>query len=127
MTGDQSPPVGSLGEEAVKLLGALKSWADEAGASQGAGGGVGGDRAANLWDDLNEHFATGGEDCKYCPLCQLIGLVRTTSPEVRHHLGSAASSLLQAASALLTTPTRQGGREDAGLEHIDLSDEWEED
>jgi len=128
MTGAEgTPPVGSLSEEAVRLLDALKSWAGEAGVSQHSGGGLSGDPGASLLADINEHIATGGQDCKYCPICQVIGLVRTTSPEVRHHLGIAASSLLQAASALLAAPTPHSRGEDAGVEHIDLSDDWEED
>ena len=64
--------------------------------------------------DVNEHIATGGEDCRYCPVCRGIELVRQTSPEVKAHLAVAASSLLQAAAGLLETqvpqsPARPGG------------------
>lgn len=104
--------VGSLGEEAAKLFEALS---EQLGAAAGS---------------VNDHVATGGAGCRYCPVCQLIGVVRATSPEVRAHLLSAAGSLVQAASGLLAThvPTQsdQAERDRSGrgpVEHIDLDDE----
>jgi hypothetical protein len=121
--------VGSVGEEAVKLLQALQDWAKEsgsdyAGAATGAAAG-----AASALRDVNEHIATGSEDCRYCPICQAISLVRSTSPEVRQHLSSAASSLLQAAAGVLATPVPdQGARREGAVEKIDLDDgDWEDD
>ena len=127
-----SPPVGSVGEEAAKLLQALQEWAKESGhehaetmasATAGAGG---------MLQAFNEHIATGSKDCTYCPLCQVIAAVRATSPEVKQHLTTAASSLLQAAAGLMAThvPDRSGGgRSEAPVEKIDLSDDgdWEDD
>jgi hypothetical protein len=121
--GEGDEPVGSVGEEAVKLLQALQDWAKESGsdyadASAGAASG-----AASTLRELNEHIATGSEDCKYCPVCQVIALVRGTSPEVRAHLSSAASSLLQAAAGVLATPMPdQDSRRDGAVEKIDLDD-----
>ena len=130
MTDDNTtPPVGSLGEEAAKLLEALKSWADKAGVAADAGAGAASESVsgAGILADINEHIATGGQSCRYCPVCQLISLARATSPEVRHHLGASASSLLQATSALLTTWTPDDRRSEAGVEHINLTEEWEDD
>ncbi len=109
---------GSLADEAARLLAALQGLArDQAtGASAAAGG------AAGLWEGLNEHLAAG-EDCRYCPLCQLIRLVRQTSPEVRQHLSAAVGSFAAAvASALATRPP---GQEPSGspVQKIDLDDE----
>ena len=120
MTDREQPPVGALGEEAVKLLQALQSWARET-------PGDAGQPAGGLLSDVNEHIATGGKDCQYCPVCQLIGAVRATSPEVKHHLGVAASSLLQAAAGVLAAPP-SGRRSDSGpVERIDLDgDDWED-
>jgi hypothetical protein len=100
--GGDSGDVGDVGEEAAKLLGALQDWAKESGAGGALGGGLGGlgDLGAQ-WRSVNEHIATGGADCTYCPVCQLIARVRETSPEVRSHVAVAASSLLQAAAALI--------------------------
>lgn len=109
--------VGSLGEEAAKLLGALSGWtrdqADEAG--DGLSGMAA--RAAAAAHDLDEHLATGSAECTICPLCRAVHAVRQVSPEVTAHLAAAASSLVSAAAALLATDVGpRGGRpaEDAG-------------
>ena len=71
---------------------------------------------------INEHIATGGEDCRYCPVCQVIHAVRETSPEVKAHLASAASSLMHAAAGVLATQVPRSDRP-SGVEKIDLDDE----
>jgi hypothetical protein len=60
----------------------------------------------------------------------VISAVRGTSPEVRQHLTTAATSLMHAAAGLLATqmPEPSKERADGGVEKIDLSDdEWEDD
>lgn len=119
MTADQGPPpAGSLAEEAAKLLGVLQGLAGET-AREGAAGAARG-TAERVLADLEEHLATGSAACTYCPICQVIGLVRGTSPEVRHHLSVAAGSLLHAASGLLATRVPPP-RPDDRVEHIDVS------
>lgn len=121
-------PVGSVGDEAAKLLGALSDWArdqgtDYAGSAAGAAG-----TFANAVQDVSEHIATGSEDCRYCPVCQVIHAVRQASPEVRAHLSVAASSLMHAAAGLLATPS--GNQQKAPpVEKIDLDAgaDWDED
>ena len=100
---EPSDGVGSLAEEAAKLLGALSGLAREHGADLGEGMTGLADKAAAAAHDLDRHIATGGEDCVYCPVCRAIHLVRQTSPEVRAHLAVAASSLVQAAAGMLAT------------------------
>jgi hypothetical protein len=111
-------PVGSVGEEAVKLFGALSDWAreqghDYAGTASGAADALGG-----VLHDVNEHLATDSAECRYCPVCQVVHVVRRTSPEVRTHLVQAATSLMQAAAGLLATRTDTQPR--PGVERIDL-------
>lgn len=119
MNAQSGPPVGGLGEEAARLLQALQEWARES--TEGEGGPAGG-----LLSNIDEHVATGSKDCQYCPVCQLIEVIRATSPEVKHHLSVAASSLLQAAASLVAP--QQGSRPDeAPVERIDLNDDWEDD
>lgn len=132
MTDEQRPgadPVGSIAEEATKLLGALQGWAADSAGDTATG-------AAGLLRDLNEHVATGGADCRFCPLCQVISAVRETSPEVKEHLASATTSLLHAATGVLQARAgqhRDSGRRDP-VERIDLDDaddadddtEWED-
>ena len=134
--GDGVPPddgaaageaVGSLGEEAAKLLGALSEWArdqghDYTGSASGAAGAFN-----QALHDVNEHVATGSADCRYCPVCQVIHVVRQTSPEVRANLALAATSLMNAAAGLLATRTDNHPR--PGVEKIDLDGGpgWDED
>ena len=117
---EPSDGVGSLAEEAAKLLGALSGLAREQGADLGEGLSSLTDKAAAAAHDLEQHIATGGEDCVYCPVCRAIHLVRQTSPEVRAHLAVAASSLVQAAAGMLATSPTDGRRSRDGVEHIDL-------
>ena len=105
------PEVGSLAEEATKLLGALGGWAREhgGGVAQGLSDAAG--QAGDAAHDVDEHLATGSTECTVCPICRTVHALRGLSPEVRSHLSSAASSLAQAASAFLSTqPPGPGGR-----------------
>ncbi len=116
-------PVGSVAEEAAKLLGALSGWAREHGDGAAA-------MADSLTGELHDHLATGSPECAWCPVCRTVTAVRQTSPEVRAHLTSAASSLLMAVSGMMAT--HPAGR-DSAVERIDLDDEsddsadWPED
>jgi hypothetical protein len=128
---DQGEPVGSVGEEAAKLLGALQEWARESGNDYANAAAGTANSAASAFGAVNEHIATGGEECRYCPVCQMISVVRGTSPEVKQHLASAASSLVQAFAGVLAThaPEQPASQRDSGVEKIDLSsdEEWEDD
>jgi len=118
---DHADGVGSLAEEATKLFGALAGLAREHGADLGDGLSDVSDRLAAAAHDVDEHLATGGADCTYCPVCRAIHVVRETSPDVIHHLTVAASSLVQAAAGLLATAVpEQQADASAGVEHIDL-------
>jgi hypothetical protein len=76
-------PVGSLAEEAAKLVSALSSM-------QPSGHG----------DPENPHDPLAPE-CRYCPFCALVRAARSMTPEVREHLASAATSMLLAARGFL--------------------------
>lgn len=123
-TGDGSAadePVGTVGEEAAKLLGAFSDWARDQGTDVGQGlSGLAG-HAAGALRDVDEHLATGSAECTYCPICRTVHAVRHTSPEVRAHLATAASALLQAAAGVMATqvPADTSGR-GSHVEHIDL-------
>ncbi|MCW2798188.1 hypothetical protein [Nocardioides sp.] len=113
--------IGSVSEEAVKLFGALSEWARDHGSDVGQGLAGLADQAARAAKDVNDHLATGSAECAYCPVCRTVHAVRQASPEVRAHLVTAASSLLQAAAGALATavPTDAGGRT-GSVERIDL-------
>lgn len=130
-----SDEVGSVGDEAAKLIGALSEWArDSSGLGAGLGSGLGqslsglADHAAATVSELNAHIATGSAECTYCPICRTVHVVRQTSPEVKAHLAGAASSFLQAMVGLLATlpPPNAGQEPGAGVERIDLDDEDED-
>ena len=110
-----SDEVGTVGEEAVKLLGALGEWAKDH-----VGGAVGG---------VDDHLDTGAPECTYCPICKTVHVLRQASPEVRSQLSTAATSLISAFAAMMATPTpgeQQRDRDGSGVEHIDLDDDADE-
>ncbi|WP_148614638.1 hypothetical protein [Nocardioides rubriscoriae] len=126
------PEVGSVGEGVAKLLGALSDWAQDSGGDLGTGlgatlTGLAGHAAARL-ADVNDHLATGAAECTYCPICRTVHVIRETSPEVKAHLATAASSLLQAVAGLLATVPPPGSAQTrataagADFERIDLDD-----
>lgn len=114
-----SAEVGSLAEEAAKLLGALTGWAEEHLPDLEQAGG----HAASVAAESHEHVAGGGPECTWCPVCRVLRALRDTSPEVRTHLSAAAGSLLQALSVALTTEPEAPSR-GARVERIHLDDEW---
>lgn len=89
---DQQEPVGSLGEEAAKLFDALRTWSAErhGGSSWGQATNASEDDAATP----GSHQSPCGE-CRVCPICRGIALFRAVSPEVKHHLASAATAFVQ--------------------------------
>ena len=106
--------VGSVAEEAAKLLGAFSGWAKEQG-----------DGLSAFTDGLHDHASSESLECTWCPVCRTVAAVRQTSPEVIAHLSSAASSLMLAVSGMMAPPAP--GR-DGGVERIPLDeDEWPED
>ena len=119
---DAHEEVGSVGEEAAKLFSVLSGWARDAGVSSSEAAADAGQGLADAVRGIDQHIATGGEECRYCPLCRVIQAARDTSPEVKAHLASAAGSLMHAAAGVLST---QVPRSDppAGVEKIDLDDE----
>jgi hypothetical protein len=119
---DKKPDdIGSVGEEAMKLLGAFADLARQHGGD--AAGGVGNlaGQAAAMAHEVGEHIATDAVECKYCPVCRVVHAVRQTSPEVKAHLMVAASSLLQAAASLMETSPENGTRT-SEVQRIDLDD-----
>lgn len=125
--GDET--VGTLAEEATRLLGAFSGWAREQHADPARGAE---DLAAGLadsWHQVDEHLDTGAAECTVCPVCRTVHAVRSLDPEVRGHLASAAASLAQAAAlvfkGLATGAADPGSRRRGasdGVQHIDLED-----
>lgn len=121
--------VGTVAEETAKLLSALQDWAKESGGHQASAASHAAHGLADSVRGLGDHIGHG-PDCKFCPVCQVINVVRETSPEVKQHLAVAANSLLQAMQGMLATqvPDSAGPRRSAPVEKIDLDDEdpWDD-
>ena len=124
MTGEGQEPVGTLAEEAAKLMHALQDWARESGGDYAEAGAAAAGTVGSAAHRLNEHIATDAAECTYCPLCRVISAVRETSPEVRQHLSVAATSLVNAAAGLLATsvPDPSSRRRQEPVQKIDLDD-----
>lgn len=111
MSGDrEEPEVGSVADEAAKLLGALSDWAKDAA------------------HDVDRHIATGAEECTYCPVCRTVHAVRELSPEVKAQLATAATTFLQAAAGLMASAATGQTDRPERVQHIDLDDDgdWPE-
>ncbi len=93
-------PVGTLAEEAAKLLAVFQARASGA----------------------DDHVDDAGDLCDGCPLCRLRTAVRAVSPEVRQHLSEAATSVVLAMKGLLDDPGA-ANRRAAPFEKIDLTEE----
>ncbi|KRB75997.1 hypothetical protein ASE01_13220 [Nocardioides sp. Root190] len=130
MTDEHQPEVGSVGEEAMKLFGALADLARQhSGDAAGTVGDLAG-QAAAMASEVGEHIATDSVECRYCPVCRVVHAVRQTSPDVRAHLMVAATSLLQAAAGFMETlppPPGEGTPRGPEVERIDLDDDAPED
>ncbi len=120
------PAVGSLAEEAAKLMGALSGWARDHGDLAPHVGDLA-SRATDALRDVDAHVATGAAECAWCPVCRTVHAVRSLNPEVRTHLASAATSLMHAVAGVLATAAPENGRT-RDVEHIDLDgDDWDDD
>ncbi len=119
--------VGSVAEETAKLLSALQEWAKDSGSDHAAAATSAASGLAGSVRAVGDHIGHG-QDCKYCPLCQVINVVRETSPEVRSNLAVAANSLLQAMQGMLATQVPESAhRTVAPVEKIDLDDDaWDD-
>lgn len=126
------PPdhVGSLAEEAAKLIASVQAWTREVGAdpalwasddgrSHDAEGTEGqhpvGDESRpaaatdateqDRWHDTEQHTPL---ECRVCPVCNVGRFARTMTPEIRGHLASAGMSLALAVKGLLEGMDEQG-------------------
>jgi hypothetical protein len=82
------------------------------------------EEALRLLEELRAGHA--GPECRVCPICQAIAVLRQVRPEVVEHLSAAAVEL----SAALREALVPGGREPPAptrrehhpVEHIDIGD-----
>lgn len=97
---------GTFGEEAARLLDAVADWA-----------------RANLGDvDWRGHIATGAPECAWCPLCQLISVLRGERPEINEKIAEATMSVVAALRAVLDAATERPDSAQPRVQRINLSD-----
>ncbi|MGI8761154.1 MAG: hypothetical protein ACR2LF_07650 [Jatrophihabitantaceae bacterium] len=85
--GDAHSPAGPFGEEAVRLLVAVQDWARRS---------------------FPEPAAAPGarpSDCQWCPICQLMAVVRGERPDVSERVAEAGTALASALRAVLDVAT----------------------
>lgn len=89
-------------DEATRLMEAVQEWL------AGATGGL--------------PIATDGVECRVCPLCQLLSLLRGSRPELLEHLGDAGSALLAAMRSVIDAHERGWAARPTTVEHIDIGE-----
>lgn len=102
-------PVGSLAEEAAKLIAALQGWTHD----------MRGRESEEYHHEHDRHDDLSAE-CRYCPLCNLARFAKAATPEVRDHLASAGLSLALAFKELMDNAAPRP--EATPVEKIDLED-----
>jgi hypothetical protein len=98
--------VGSVAEEAAKLFAVLQQASAEAKGHHTAHVEEPAEPEHDVQaDQAEEHehgtAQRGGPECQWCPVCQLIAKVRTTSPETIEQLSTAAAGVLGSLRSLL--------------------------
>jgi hypothetical protein len=99
------PPHGTIGDEAVKLIDAVQDWARR-----------------NFNDPATAHIATGAPECAWCPICQLIAVLRGDRPEISDKIAEAGASMVAALRAVIDAASSAAPAERPGsrVQHIDL-------
>jgi hypothetical protein len=120
-------PHGSIGEEAAKLAEAVQEWLGEWRESSSGFGGFGGFGGGHRFGGDAWAAATApepdGAECRVCPICQGLRVLRGTRPEVFEHLSDAAASMAAALRELLGDSGGPGGasrERPPDVERIDL-------
>lgn len=83
-------PHGTIGDEAAKLLDAVQDWARRSF----------GDSA---------HIATGAPECTWCPVCQLIAVLRGDRPDISDKVADATASVVAALRAVVDAAANPAG------------------
>lgn len=100
--GASSP--GPLADEAARLVEALSDWART--------------HVGDLPGAVSSHVG-GSVECKLCPFCQMLGVLRATRPETFVHLLEASTALTAALKSVVESAgSGRGGP--SGVERIDL-------
>jgi hypothetical protein len=127
------PPVGSVAEEAARLLDALGDWG--AGAAQAAAGHAHRHTADDDAPASAPHCPTCGAEngagqavvCQLCPVCQGLGMLRSVRPETVDRLadlaGAIAATLRDLAAQRRETASAPGEARPTRVQEIAVEDE----
>lgn len=88
---------GTVGEEAARLLDAVQEWLRR--------------------EPVSEHLASGAPECTWCPICQLVAVLRGDRPDVNDKVASVVAALRGIFDA-----TAGGRAPQQRVQHIDLGD-----
>jgi hypothetical protein len=94
--------IGSLAEEAARLLGAAQQWAQRIVA--------------------DAPISTGGADCQWCPMCQLIAALRGDRPELTAKAVDTVTTVVEALQAAFGGHEHAAPAPPTGVQRIDLSE-----
>lgn len=92
--GQHRADTGSVGDEAARLLFAAGDWFQR-----------------NIGTAQTSHIATGSPDCTWCPVCQVISIVRGDRPELTDRLAetqAAVASLLHVMTEVVSSAMPRG-------------------
>lgn len=127
--------VGTLAEEAAKLIAVVQGWASEHTGPERAtaankpepGANEPGHPVGATDGTQNQHGERAADhadhgpmvECRWCPLCQSMRVAKAATPEVRDHLANAAMSLALAFKGLVDSVDDASPRS-SPVEKIDL-------
>jgi len=99
--------VGSVADEAVQLLAAVKRWAEQQQTHRESD-----EEAGDIGDD---------EACRYCPVCQVISVARKSHPEILDQLSQGLEGVVTAFRAGLLSQEKQWEtKPEPRVQHIDI-------
>jgi hypothetical protein len=102
MTTPHAHEFGSVGDEAARLLDAVQEWARHA-----------------FGEGASARMSTGAPECEWCPLCQLVAVLRGDRPETTEKIVAAGTAVMTALRSLLDqAPAPDDAR--PRVQHIDL-------
>lgn len=108
MSAGAQEPLGSVGDEAARLVESLQGWLDgRTGARNPAGRGRFDTAASGGSAGAAEEAAGHGQACRGCPVCRGLAYLQESHPEVLSHLSDAAQHIVAAVRALAAEPAQQ--------------------
>jgi len=98
--------VGSVADEAVQLLTAVKRWAEQQQSHRESHEGV-----SEVGDDV----------CRYCPVCQVLSVARKSHPEIVDQLSQGVEGIVAVLRASILSQEKQWEtKPEPRVQHIDI-------